>query len=239
MQKRKLSRAVLAVACSLCAANAMAIAPGLYLGLMMGPGSNDGSQQPMQVLPAPTAALPNALTWPSNPKSTQFGSRIFMGYKFNTYAGFEWGFSYFSGISYKLQSPSPGMTPAAGTTARVRSIDLLGKLDYSYNDTIGIFGKLGVAAIYSTTPGALNITNYPTNTPAGQPIKNTGSNTYRTKLSPTFSIGASYDFNQSWQMDFSWTRLFIGSSISTMNLYALGLSYHFVDVYCGQFLCAS
>jgi hypothetical protein len=249
MQKRIVNKLALTAVCGLFCVDAMAIAPGLYMGLMMGPASNTGSEQPMQVLnPAtglpPSEADPTAVVSLSNPKSSQFGSRLYLGYKFNQYAGFEGGFTYFSGISYVLKDST--LTPAAGTTGRVRAIDFLGKLDYSYNNTIGIFGKFGVSATYTTTPGALNITNYRTvpvpvspTYPTGQkPAQTTGSNTYTVKLSPTFAVGASYDLNQSWQIDATWTRYLVGGSISGMNLYALGISYHFVDVYCGQFLCS-
>lgn len=230
MKKRILQILVLA-ASSACCLDASAIAKGFYMGLMMGPASNTGSEKQVQVMPLPTPGSPTANVGMANPKSTQFGSRLFLGYKFNQYAGFEGGFTYFSGISYILTDPS--LQAAAGTTGRVRSIDFVGKLDYSYNNTLGIFTKIGAAAVYTTTPGGLNVENYN----PGPPVKNSGSNTYTTKVSPTFAFGVSYDLNQNWQLDASWTRIFAGGSISNMNLYAVGLSYHFVDVYCGQFLC--
>lgn len=242
MQKRIIKGLVLAAVCSACCADALAIAPGLYLGLMMGPATNSASDKQVQVNPLPTATAPIANRAAAGPKSTQFGSRIFLGYKFNPYAAFEGGFTFFSGINYVLKDPT--LTPAAGTTARIRDIDLLGKLDYSYNNTIGLFAKGGVALAYTTTPGGLNITNYsvkpaPTKAdPAAVKITNVGSNTYASKLTPTFSVGVSYDLDQSWQMDLSLNTVLIGGATGNMTMYALGLSYHFVDVYCGQFLCS-
>ena len=263
MQKKILSGLILS---SVLCVDAMAIAPGFYMGLMMGPASNGGTEQAVQVLPLPAApctlpppavCVPATTTTPPNvglatPKSTQFGSRLFFGYKFNQYAGFEGGFTYFSGISYSVNqniaTATPGssipLTAAAGTTARVRAVDFVGKLDYSYNNTIGFFGKGGVVAVYTTTPGALQptaghwVAAGTKSNPGGVKLVTSGSNKYSTKLSPTFTIGASYDIDPSWQMDISWTRMFTGGPLSYMNLYALGLSYHFVDRYCGQFLCA-
>src|SRR3990167_3020588 len=162
MRKWKLSSLALAATCGLLAIDAMAIEPGFYMGLMMGPGTNGGSEERIQIKPTHPAPLPQSPSTPGNPPNTQlanpassqFGSRLFLGYKFNPYAGFELGFSYFSGINYTVSqnastvisgSPNAPTFPymaAAGTTARVRSIDFVGKLDYSYNDTIGIFGKL-------------------------------------------------------------------------------------------------
>ena len=106
------------------------------------------------------------------------------------------------------------------------------------------YGKAGVAATYLTTPGGLNITPYsvrpaPTKSnPAAVKITNVGSNSYKTQLNPAFALGISYDLDQSWQMDLSWTRTLVGGAVGNMNFYALGFSYHFVDVYCGQFLCS-
>jgi opacity protein-like surface antigen len=232
------------------------------MGIMAGPASNNASQQNIQVLQLPTASNPIANKGIGNPKSTQFGSRLFLGYKFNQYAGFEWGFTYFSGIKYTLvdssvvPQPAAGntssFTPVGGTTARVRGLDMLFKLDYSLRNTIGLFGKAGVAALYTTTPGALNVTNYKVvktriagNNRAKPPVPpilgtetiNSGQSTYLSKLTPTFTIGASYDLDQSWVVDVSATRLMVSGVISSMNFYALGISYHFVDKYCGQFLC--
>ena len=207
MTKRIAKQILLAMAASLLCLDALAIAPGFYMGLSMGPASSDGATKPVQVLPLPTASAPIANTGLANPKSTQFTSRVFFGYKFNPYAGFEGGFTYVSGINYVLKNPY--QTPAAGTTARVRGIDIVGKLDYSYNNTLGFFGKAGAAALYTTTPGGLNITNYtvipqPTKAnPSAVVVKTSGSNTYRSKVSPTFSIGATYDFTQNWQMEVS------------------------------------
>lgn len=242
MQKKIINGIALTILCGMFCADALAIAPGFYMGLMMGPATNNASNKLVQVNPLPTASSPIANTGAAGPKSTQFGSRLFFGYKFNPYAGFEGGFSYFSGVNYVLKDPT--LTPAAGTTARIRDIDFLGKLDYSYNNTIGLFAKGGVALVYTTVPGGLNITSYrvkpaPTKAnPAAVKIFDVGTNTYKSKLTPTFALGVSYDLDQSWQMDLSWNVILIGGATGNVTTYALGLSYHFVDVYCGQFLCS-
>ena len=38
-------------------------------------------------------------------------------------------------------------------------------------------------------------------------------------------------------VDVSFNRVMAGGIAKNVDFYALGLSYHFVDVYCGQFLC--
>ena len=160
MQNRILARFVLAAASSILCLNAMAMGPGLYFGLMMGPATNTSTSQPAQVLPLPTAADPIAHTSLANPKSSQFGSSLFLGYKFNQYGAFEGGFTYFSGIQYVLGDKT--FTAAGGTTARVRDVYVAGKIDYTYSDTVGIFAKIGAAGIYTTIPGGLRPTDFHT-----------------------------------------------------------------------------
>lgn len=245
MHKRILKQLTLVLSCALCC-DAMAIAPGFYMGLMGGPATNSATEQPIQVYPLPTAAPPNsntiANTGLANPKSTQFGSRFYMGYKINQLAGFEFGLDYFSTIKYILTNST--LQPTGGTDLRLRGVDLVGKLDYSFRNTVGVFGKAGVTAVYITTPGGLNVTNYRVITTYNRNTKTTstkivdaGSNTYSSKLAPTFTVGVSYDMTQNWQMEASAMSLLVGGYIKTMTLYSLGLSYHFVDTYCGQFLC--
>jgi hypothetical protein len=284
--KRILKGLVLAAA-GLVSFDALAIAPGLYLGLGMGPATNGATNQQVQVLPTPQVghspgdcdplnptSICNPTTAPGSPKASMFGSRIYMGYKFNQYAGFELGYTYFSGVEYVVRqgrqfiSPPSNRPPAssytattaaAGTTARVTNLDLVGKIDYTYSDTVGFFGKFGIAYIYTTVPGGLQ----PTQTHCTSSGKNgsnavcttyhagsggrlipnygklvtTGSNKYLSKITPTFSFGATYDFNQNWQTEFTVTRLLVGGAVNNITMLSLGLSYHFVDIYCGQFLC--
>lgn len=228
-----------------------AVAPGFYLGIGAGPATNSATSKNVQVLPYPTSSSPNPNVSLANPKSTQFGSRAYLGYKFNQIGGIEMGFTFFSGINYDLADSSK--TAAAGTTARVRGVDVLGKVDYAFRDTIGLFGKAGVALTYLTTPGGLNLTGYscvpgsaplctsgtggiPPN-PRGTKITNSGSNTYTTKAVPAFAVGADYGFNQNLVMDVTWMTYLAGGSVGNMSLISLGLSYHFVDKFCGQFLC--
>lgn len=246
---KKLLTNMLFLAAGFGASGAHAVAEGFYMGFMAGPATNNGGQQNVQVLPLPTQNNPIANKNPANPKSTQFGSRIYLGYKFNKLAGFEFGFTYFSGVDYVLKTSSsctsltPPCVPAAGTTARVRAVDLMGKLDYSFLG-VGVLAKAGIAALYTTTPGGLNITNWHTITTLNRAknttstrVVNVGSNTYRTKLSPVFAIGVSYDLTQSWVTELTLTQYMVGSTFGNMSLFALGLSYHFVDRFCGQFLC--
>jgi len=54
---------------------------------------------------------------------------------------------------------------------------------------------------------------------------------------PIVGLGVSYAFTQTMVGDLSATYLPMNSTVKSSTLIALGISYHFVDIYCGQFLC--
>jgi opacity protein-like surface antigen len=223
------------------AMNTYAMNNGFYLGIMMGPATNNGSTIEAQVNPAqldssqlilcPKGADVNQLcTTPANPRSSQFGTRIYLGNQFNQYAAVEGGVTLFSSIRYDAK----GVPVYGGTDQRVRALDIVGK-GIMPLAMFSIYGKLGIAVTYITTGGALN----PTFTDSTNPslVVTSGSNTYKNKFAPTYSLGASYDLNQSWQVDLSYNTIQVGNNIGSVVLYGIGISYHFTDKYCGQFLC--
>lgn len=199
--------------------NAYAVLPGFYLGLMLGPATNNGDDEQVQVLTTPPSTVL------ATPKSQQFGSSVYMGYKASQYFGAEGGFGYFSGIKYDAGNANTCSTP----NVRVRYIDVVARGSYTFGGSgIEVYGKAGPALTYTTISGCLN-------TDLSQQC---GKSTYSNQVKPTASVGVSYDMSQNWVVDASWNRLFVGSPVNNMDMYALGISYHFVDTYCGQFLCA-
>lgn len=94
-----------------------------------------------------------------------------------------------------------------------------------------VYAKGGAAYVYIKNSGAFSQPDYTT-----IPYSS-GSSTTKTKFAPTYGLGVDYLLSQNWLADLSWTRLQVGNTVSSIDLYALGISYHFVDKYCGQFLC--
>ncbi|OGT38329.1 MAG: hypothetical protein A3F11_06530 [Gammaproteobacteria bacterium RIFCSPHIGHO2_12_FULL_37_14] len=191
-----------------------AVAPGFYVGLAAGPATNSGGTEQLQ-LSNQTA------TTPGNPRSNQFGGRAFAGYDIGQYAGIEAGIDYISPIRYKTAS---GTVTCSSATLRVRDFDVLGKAQVPIK-MIDVYGKAGLAVIYFTKSGDIDTSLgncYTTNTLLYKPM---------------VSIGASYDLSQNWVADASWSRIMVSNIVSSVDFYSLGISYHFVDKYCGQFLC--
>lgn len=223
--KKRMLRYSLIVAMS-CGTNVThAMANGFYLGLMMGPATNKARPEQAQI-PFPPIVNGRINTTIADPRSTQFASRIYMGNQFSRYAAIEGGVTLFSTIRYD----SHGVKTFGGTDKKVRDLDIVGKGIFPFGASpFSIYGKLGMTVTYFTVGAAFN--------PTYNPPKLSGSTAHSEKFSPTYSLGASYDINQSWQADLSINSVQVGSSIGSVSFYSIGISYHFTDKYCGQFLC--
>lgn len=274
---RMFQRLALLCALTFFSAYAYAVAQGFYLGVAMGPATNTAGNQTLQLYKCTNPALcgpcsggcavqgtgPNGeifdfSTRPAKPSSKQWGSRFFMGYMFNPYAGVDFGFNFFNGISYDSPPPPAGYKTCGSASVRVRDVDLSGKFAMPIK-WFDVYFKAGIALTYQTVSGGLaapqtktaicsncNGTNCPipscpsgegTTTGTTKTYTACGDSTYITKFNPIFSIGASYDITQSWVVDFSYTKLMTSGPANSIEFMALGIAYHFVDVYCGQFLC--
>lgn len=214
--KTKISSLMLLVG-SVFSMQVLAVAPSFYAGLMTGPATNSGGSVPVQVAGSPTTVQATA-------NSRQFGTRIYIGEKFSRNIGLESGFTYFTDIKYNTGSATACSSPEA----RIRDLDLVGVGSIPFGGAFTAFGKVGAALVYVSSDGSLN----------PQLANDCGGSEYTTNVKPTFAAGLSYDLNKSWVVDVSWTRLVVSSFVNHVDLFALGLSYHFVDIECGKFFCS-
>jgi len=194
--------------------SAYAVAPGFYMGIMTGPATNTGGTLYVQT-------MNNHLT-AATPKSTQWGTELFLGNKLNKYASIEGSLVSFGGVQYDTKN----VPTCSSTQVRIKALSVVGKGDISVG-SFDVYGKGGASVLYQTFSGDINAN-------LSQPC---GKSVYTTKIRPTFSIGASYDLTQSWVVDFSYNTWLTNGPSNNAILYGLGISYHFVSQYCGQFLC--
>ncbi len=184
---------------------------GNYVGLQLG-SSN---------LYAQTLSLPNQNGVPTltRPSKKGFVARAFWGYQFINYLALEGGFVYFTPATYNIQN---GSSPEQ----QVKGVDLLGKgvlpLYWGFN----AFAKLGAFIAYYTKAGLL----------APQP-NSSHDGAHGFTVRPEFGLGLDYAFTPNWHVDLSVNQITKGSQVPKINYYAFGLSYHAVDLFCGQFLC--
>lgn len=195
---------------------------GFYAGLMLGSTANNGSKQFAQ-----TDSVPPILTLIS-PQKQQWNGRIYAGYQIITYFGLEVGLNYFSTLQYNNKNPNGTKGPplCSGANIKIAALDFMGKGRFPiwYFDA---FGKAGLAYVRTKTSSALR----PDLTmPCGQ-------SSVTNKISPAFSVGLSYNFTPNWVIDASYNQLLVGGKANKLITYGISLSYHMVDVYCGQFLC--
>lgn len=226
--RKWLFKHVLTTACAFFSANIWAVAPGLYMGLMFGATTNDAKPQLLQVKEQPPFVPPPATTL-GKPRGHQYGTRFFLGYKINKYAGYEFGLDYYSTIAFEPSQSfkNSGLDTCSASNARVYAVDFVGLASFPFGDWFEIYGKAGAAGTYLTLSGDL----------APDGTRDCGRNQRSAKIKPTVSLGADMSLSQNWVIDASWNRLAVGSVVNNITYYALGFSYHFVDKYCGQFLC--
>lgn len=214
MIKRMIISAVAATS-FLATMTASAVAPGFYMGLMLGPASNTSGDQQAQKVGGGTTLV--------TARSGQFATRLFLGNKLNQYAGYELGIDYLTKIKYD----SKGVNTCNGPNASMRAFDVLVKGTLPLGSSFDVFGRAGAGYMYTTTSGSLN----------PDQSKSCGASKHEGMVRPIVGIGASYDLTQNWVADLSWTRFMVGGTIQNMDAYSVGITYHFVDTYCGQFLC--
>lgn len=197
---------------ALLSTNVSATGSGAYAGLQVGQTNLNNNTGLV------FTGVPSPLLVETQPTNTGIGERLFFGIQMNRYAGFEIGASNYAPTVYKT-----GVPDSNEPTIRVYAIDIVGKGMYSlYNFTL--FGKVGGAGTRETASSAL--VSAPEQVLKGY-----------TSGHVMVAVGASFDLNANWVLDLTASRIFKGSNFPQADFYGLGVSYHWVDLYCGQFLC--
>jgi opacity protein-like surface antigen len=239
MYKKLLKKALIIAVCG-CSANLYAVGPGFYMGFMTGPSTN--SAKTVNAIEAPGTQQPLTYT-EVTAKSNQWGTGFYLGYKNNQYVGSEFGFNYFTTVGFDSKNNTP---TAGGTSARVRAIYLALKGSMPIGTAFDVFGKIGPSFQYASSSGGLNgpvtqcrVQPGPQPPLPGLPCDPVTSfkSKYTSKISPMISIGGSWALNQNWVADVTLTTMPVSGVIKNVTWVAFGISYHFVDLYCGQFLC--
>lgn len=186
-----------------------ATSPGFYLGAMAGLARNSGKEQLARLDGEPTIV---------EPKDRMGAFRLYMGYRFNWWAGWEFGGTIYTPVEYESSFDSD-----TSIKTGLATIDLVAVGYVSIAELFDIFGKIGPAVVYERASS--NIT------------KLADDKSHRIGITPTFSLGVGYNLTPNWLLDLTWTRLVNTKYLGKVDTVSLGISYHFVNRYCGQFLC--
>lgn len=188
---------------------------GFYLGLMGGKATYN--EEPTLV---PTGT---GLFTLADPNNSGFGARLFFGYGLNAYFAFDSGFSYYSPLTYNTETPTVCGTPRRN----IYAFDFMAKGMLPLGP-IKPFIKGGVAVVHTETQRL---------SPPTDLKELCGETTSTFNVRPAVGLGVSYNLTPNWVVDLSVNRIMPGSGSKSIDLAAIGISYHFVDLYCGQFLC--
>lgn len=196
--------------------SAHAVGPGFYLGAQAGVTNTNNPTLPVQT------GVSSPATQSVSPSNTGIGERFFLGVGINKYAAAEFGYTHYAPSTYKTNPSTIVNTPAI----RENGIDISGKAMYPIQ-RFAIYGKLGAIMMYQSYSGSLQPIS-----PTEQGLKATNN------FHPLVGVGASYEITQNWVTELSWTRaLKGGNGFQNADFTSIGISYHFVDEFCGQFLC--
>jgi opacity protein-like surface antigen len=198
--------------------NAHATGEGFYLGGAVGMTNTHNLPRDVQTGTTPATVR-------ITPSNTGLGERLFLGYNINQYAAIESGYTHYAPSIYTNSSAISCSEPAI----RENGVDLFGKGMLPLG-SFKVFGKAGLAAVKSSASGSLDSQTILTPTCSGN-----SSSTISVR--PAAGVGVSFDFSPNWQADLSWNRVFKGGKLQNADFYGVGVSYHFADRSCGQFLC--
>lgn len=199
------------------ATSAYATEEGFYLGAQAGVSATNNKAQDVQ-----TDGTPPVMT--ISPSNNGFGGRLFFGYSANPYVAMEGGWTYLAPSTYSIPS-SVAPSVCGNPTIQESAFDVVGKGTLQVQD-FGAFFKAGAAFTFQKLSGRL----------VDQTAACVANQTNKS-IRPVAAIGVSYDLTQNWVTDLTWMRIFGNGTFQSADLVALGITYHFVDKRCGQFLC--
>jgi opacity protein-like surface antigen len=154
------------------------------------------------------------------PTNTGIATRVFMGANVGKYFGFEFGAAAYTPSEYEPDvdgfTHQPHIWEYSG--------DILGKIMYPLGP-FSIFAKGGLGIVYYSPSNAIL-------TSTGE--EDSGGNVF---FSPAYGFGVSYDITPNWVVDLSFYRIQGSDELEDIDFAGIGISYHFVNEYCGQFLC--
>ncbi len=199
--------------------SAYAVQSGFYMGGQLGETNTHNKNHEFK--------LSDGTMTTTKPSTTGLGAGIFTGYQFNPYAAMEFGFIQYAPSTYKPAGDVSGV--CGNPQIRENALNLLAKGTLPF-DNFGLFGKAGMAYLRSSPSGSLS------NDAMDGGCNSSGNHTTST-IRPMLALGVSYDVTQNWVADLSFSRVFGGGNVQSADFVALGISYHFVDKMCGQFIC--
>ena len=215
---------------------AYATGPGFYFGAEA--GGSDTYHQPSDLLTVYQNSL--AKESPSTGKVTGvsgsaqnrgLAGRAFFGYNLNRYIGIEAGYTQFANSRYsKVKLTTQGGAGAQPSDAHGKTTQFAADLAIKPQLPLGagfdVYGKLGAAYEQADSSVSYFVGN-----------KKYDDDDTTSAVVPLVGLGVEYDITPRVVVNLSWNHYFKGHHIPKADFVGLGISYHFVTEYCGQFVC--
>jgi opacity protein-like surface antigen len=229
--KNKIKISTLAILCSI-ASMSYATGEGAYVGLQLGYGNLNNlhedinTGQPLPPPPTPPHPCDSEATCyivdNVAPTNTGLAERLFFGANINKYFALEFGVANYEPSSYEPDVAKDSDTHEPHIWEY--SADILGKVMLPL-DRFTLFLKGGGAFVYKSTSSAVLTDGFESSS---------GDETF---FSLAYGAGVSWDITPNWVIDATFQRIQQTDDLQAIDFYGVGLSYHFVEEYCGQFLC--
>jgi OOP family OmpA-OmpF porin len=182
---------------------------GFYLGLQLGESDSDYSTS--------SSGLNDFYGYSSLPgtsiDSNEFAGRVYLGDQFNKFLALELGYSYLGNVEFNNIFGFSN----ADAELRQQAGDLTLKVMLPVTQQFNVFALGGAAYVFakpnnvSSTASTLGV--------------QTGSS--ESAFTATYGLGAGYDFNEHWGVDATWRRFNASGDIENIDLFTLGVAFHF------------
>lgn len=214
--------------------HAYAAAPGPYLGLSYGWGSDSGgitsSDMYTMIIDGFNTRNVTVDSFSSHATSEGGAGRIFAGFKFDPYWSLEFGWSHFP--SLPVHAEASGIDQSVGRpyevdsslgSIKIDAFDLLVKLSWPMSWYFNVYLKGGGAYIEARSSEQVNLVR------DGGVYATPNTSNVQQRYYPAFGLGMSYDITGHFVADLSYLRIqkVKSNDIGSTNMISFGFSWYF------------
>ncbi len=214
--------------------HAYAGAPGPYLGLSYGWGSDSGGITSSDMFTMITNGFNyrnfTVDSFSSHATSDGGAGRIFAGFKFDPYWSLEFGWSHFPSLPVHAEATGfdqneglPYYVDSSLGSIKIDAFDLLVKLSWPMSCYFNVYLKGGGAYIEARSSEQVNLVQ------DGVVLDTPNTTNVQQRYYPAFGLGVSYDITGHFVADLSYLRIqkIKSQDIGSTNLISFGFSWYF------------
>lgn len=148
-------------------------------------------------------------TTPVKLRNDGIGGRVYMGRRYNRFFGAELGYTRYEDVTIKN---AYGVDSLNGRI-KPQAVDLVILSFLPISEKFNAYSKVGIAYLDVSATAS---------------ISGVKSSVEDNDIRPAYGLGLTYNFQENWTADLSWTRVHgEGGRLENSTLTALGIAYHF------------